>query len=218
MKLKESPISFVLDKNSLDHASIILDAETSFTPILPSVTQILVTKYQFQTFYHPYANFMIRQLNRYGIDGLLDPIENGEAHDLRRQLMCEKPNQKFEQRYDLGYNIDKDNLPIEEFDFEYTGAYSIYNWELFFHVPFLIATRLSANQQFEEAQKWYHYIFNPTDVSKLPPDKTSFRSWKLKPFYLNTDIENIQTLLKLLSSEDPAFQQRKEALEAQIAD
>ena len=27
---------------------------------------------------------------------------------------------------------------------------------------FLIANRLNGNQQFEEAQKWYHYVFDPT--------------------------------------------------------
>jgi len=48
-------------------------------------------------------------------------------------------------------------------EFERQGPYALYNWELFFHIPFLIATRLSKNQRFEEAQKWFHYIFNPTE-------------------------------------------------------
>ena len=44
------------------------------------------------------------------------------------------------------------------------GAYSSYNWELFFHAPLLIANPLSKNQRFEEARDWYHFIFNPIGV------------------------------------------------------
>ena len=52
--------------------------------------------------------------------------------------------------------------PLEQVDFNYGGMYSIYNWELFFHIPLLIATRLSQNQKFEAARNWFHYIFDPT--------------------------------------------------------
>lgn len=34
------------------------------------------------------------------------------------------------------------------------GAYSVYNWELFFYVPFAIATHLNNQQRFAEAQSW----------------------------------------------------------------
>jgi len=43
--------------------------------------------------------------------------------------------------------------PLTQVEFEPTGAYSLYNWELFFHIPMLIANRLSQNQQFAEAQR-----------------------------------------------------------------
>ncbi len=62
--------------------------------------------------------------------------------------------------------MDKDGvskLPsIYEVDFDEYGAYSMYNWELFFHAPLFIATRLSKNGKYAEAMKWFHYIFNPT--------------------------------------------------------
>jgi hypothetical protein len=36
----------------------------------------------------------------------------------------------------------------------------------------MIAEQLDQNQQFEDAEKWYRYIFNPTDTSAYPsPDK-----------------------------------------------
>ncbi len=83
----------------------------------------------------------------------------------------------------------------EDVEFSLQSAYGLYNWELFFHAPLMIAERLSQNQQFEEADRWYKYIFNPMDTSTNPsPDKF----WNTKPFFINTDnkyitqrIENI---------------------------
>ena len=57
---------------------------------------------------------------------------------------------------------------MKELDFSTSGAYSIYNWELFFHAPLLIAIHLSQNQQFQDAQNWFHTIFDPTDDSDGP--------------------------------------------------
>jgi hypothetical protein len=91
--------------------------------------------------------------------------------------------------------------PEERVDFSYFGAYSVYNWELFFHIPLLIATQLSQNQQFEDAQKWFHYIFDPTTNS---PDPGPQRFWKCLPFYecstsdeINGPIENLLAQLDL---------------------
>ncbi len=47
--------------------------------------------------------------------------------------------------------------------FSHNSATSVYFWELFFHVPFLIANELQVNQQFAAAKRWYDYVFNPTD-------------------------------------------------------
>jgi peptidoglycan hydrolase-like protein with peptidoglycan-binding domain len=90
--------------------------------------------------------------------------------------------------------------PVEEVDFKYGNPYSVYNWELFFHIPLLIADRLSKNQQFEKAQKWFHRIFNPTDTSDVSVPQ---RYWQTRPFYEATreDYQNqrIQSLFKLLA-------------------
>ena len=51
---------------------------------------------------------------------------------------------------------------------DFDGPLGIYFWEIFFHIPFLFANSLNSNQRFEEAQKWYHYIFNPTTNSTSP--------------------------------------------------
>ena len=57
------------------------------------------------------------------------------------------------------------NAPVVSPDratLDFNGAYGLYFQEIFFHIPFLVANTLNANQRFAEAQKWYHYIFNPT--------------------------------------------------------
>ena len=48
-----------------------------------------------------------------------------------------------------------------------------------------IAIHLSQNQQFEDAQRWFHYIFDPTDDSDGP---TPERFWKVAPFQY-TDVQ-----------------------------
>ncbi|HLQ25409.1 MAG TPA: IPT/TIG domain-containing protein [Acidiferrobacterales bacterium] len=104
----------------------------------------------------------------------------------------------FEETYQPTSRVDRP-FPEENVDFSFGGAYAIYNWELFFHIPLLIATRLSQNQRFEEAQKWFHYIFNPTTNSMDPVPQ---RFWNFLPFYecsasdeINSSIE--QLLLQL---------------------
>jgi hypothetical protein len=86
--------------------------------------------------------------------------------------------------------------PVKDLDFSYSGAYSVYNWELFFHVPLCIAMSLSKNGRYAEAQKWFHYIFDPTDNSEGP---TPQRFWKVRPFQ-HTDVKKIEEILTNLST------------------
>jgi len=184
----------------------------------PQLSFYTGTEYTFSSFYHPYVHVLIKQLNRYGVKGILDPREYGEAHDLRRQLMQEPDDRKFDDIYEPGEQINTDLLPMEEFDFEYGQAYSVYNWELFFHIPFMIANHLMQNQRFEEAQKWYHYIFDPTDSSDVPEALNRYRFWKVKPFYQNTDIQAVEQMMRLLSFEDKKDAAMRQRLEGQIED
>src|SRR5260370_5345707 len=63
----------------------------------------------------------------------------------------------------------------------------------------MIAAHLSNNQRFAEAQKWFHYVFDPTntDANVATPQ----RWWKFLAFRQG-DIQNIDTLLALLSTPD----------------
>jgi hypothetical protein len=53
-------------------------------------------------------------------------------------------------------------LPSDFLDFN--GANGIYYWEVFFHIPRLIAHAFNTQQQFESADRWYNYIFDPTQA------------------------------------------------------
>jgi hypothetical protein len=107
---------------------------------------------------------------------------------------------------DTAYNpssLVRAPFPVKDLDLSISGAYSIYNWELFFHAPLMIAIHLSQNQQFQAAQKWFHTIFDPTDDSSGP---TPERFWKVRPFQYD-DVELIQEItLNLSTGQDPQLQ------------
>ena len=86
--------------------------------------------------------------------------------------------------------------PVCDLDFSSSGAYSVYNWELFYHVPLTVAIHLSKNQRYEDAQRWFHFIFDPTDNSDgATPD----RYWKVKPFQYS-EAHQIEDILINLSA------------------
>ncbi|MDJ0803395.1 MAG: neuraminidase-like domain-containing protein [Desulfobacterales bacterium] len=151
-----------------------------------------IRRYRFHTFYHPHTCLFIRQLQRYGIEGLLRPLPQGEGDDLLRQKV---EADYFEEEYDPKLLPVAKPYPVDDIDFSIGGAYSPYNWELFFHIPLLIADQLSRNQRFEEAQRWYHFIFDPTETE----GETPRRFWKLKPFYNIAEIQSIQELTNILN-------------------
>lgn len=65
----------------------------------------------------------------------------------------------------------------------FSGANGIYFWELFFHMPHLVAWRLNEEGNYDDAQRWLHYIFNPAAQGRIsdgstipaPPDYWSVR-------------------------------------------
>jgi hypothetical protein len=116
--------------------------------------------------------------------------------------------------------------PREMVDFTPDGAYSPYNWELFFHGPLMIANALSTNQQFEAARDWYHYIFDPIGTESTTPGGSSMsKFWITKPFFETTDpqylqqrIENILRMLAGDSSVPGYSAQMKAEIERQVVD
>lgn len=121
----------------------------------------------FQTHYHPFIAELIRQLNRHGLaaPGLMDPGHQ----DL--ELPAE---------FDPYGPTDAVHMPMPAFDIDYelTGAYAVYNWELFVHAPLLIAERLKTQHHHLEAERWLHFVFDPTDRRDLPAPSKYWRPRK----------------------------------------
>ena len=132
-------------------------------------------KYRFLPFYHPYTMLFIREFNRDGMDGLLN-----RKIQTKPQTYSPINKFKFTDYYPTSSAISDDTARTDIVDFSFGGAYSAYNWELFFHAPLMVACRLMQNQKFEDAMTWFHYVFNPTNIEGTTSPQ---RYWVTKPFY-----------------------------------
>ncbi|MGA1147047.1 MAG: neuraminidase-like domain-containing protein, partial [Candidatus Nanopelagicales bacterium] len=184
--------------------------------------------WRFRTNHHPWVRLFVKHLNAYGINGLLDPrpdtnaLDNEERRFLRRQGV--HTNNKLgswdfkDKENKLGYDPtalvvatdgEGNNVyPQDDIDFSEGGTYSLYNWELFFHAPLLVAVHLSRHQRFEEARTWFHTIFDPTDTAEAD-EQTPQRFWKVKPLYEtywaeDESAQKIDRLLHLFSEDTSA--------------
>jgi len=64
-------------------------------------------------------------------------------------------------------------------------------------VPITIAIHLSKTGRYQEAQRWFHFFFDPTTNS---PEPAPERFWKVQPFR-TSDVRQIEEILVNLSSE-----------------
>lgn len=136
----------------------------------------------FEALYHPYSRQLVEALATKGVTGIYPSDESAFAF---RQDDFFDPFAPDVLDINEAIVDDVENLPDEVFDFRHTSPYGPYNWELFFHVPMLIAAKLTAEQRFEEAQRWHHRIFNPIDV--VSGETGPSRFWRLKPFVEQAD-------------------------------
>lgn len=81
---------------------------------------------------------------------------------------------------------------------ELAAPYSLYNWELFFHVPVTLAGSLSSAQSFENAMSWYHYVFNP-----LAKGTDNIRYWRFWPFQQSNARNYLENLFNSLLPNTP---------------
>ncbi|MFJ2282331.1 neuraminidase-like domain-containing protein [Pseudomonas sp. NPDC087803] len=70
--------------------------------------------------------------------------------------------------------------PITEPNGAFDGANGLYFWELFFHLPHLVAERLRAEDRYLEAQNWLHYVFDPQAIETSVEPKQP-RYWRCRP-------------------------------------
>ncbi|MEO8109737.1 MAG: neuraminidase-like domain-containing protein [Ginsengibacter sp.] len=217
------PQPFFLD---IESRSYLVSARTEWLPVgrRPLRPSLPVQKYQFQTFYHPYFCEMVKRFSVNGVETLLNRpasdfkiyrqlYKEGQLYDPAGQLLPNRDDQRFR---DFGPTLNVwrdtadryDPYPYEQFDFSFEGTYSVYNWELFFHIPLLVADRLSKNQRFEDAQRWFHYIFNPTDISH---HQSPAKYWKVKPLFelaqqWEEKPETLEDMLRMLAVGNPELE------------
>lgn len=159
------------------------------------VTQNRELGYRFSPHFHPHVAKLVERLIHGSVEGL-QAADTDESGAFTRDLFTST-------RYTPQAMVTTP-YPREDLDFTTYGPYSIYNWELFFHVPFTLALHLSKNQRFEEAQRWFHMIFDPTDDSEGESPK---RFWKVQPFR-TTDVEMTErVLVNLATGADPELRQ-----------
>ncbi|OQP60444.1 hypothetical protein A3860_33515 [Niastella vici] len=119
------------------------------------------------------ANNVNRSLLMGGLDYLMNPAVQSS----------------FKEK-DLGFTFSNDPLfndaqhAIDLGTIDYKGPMGVYYREIFFQIPFLIANHLNSQGKYADAQRWYHFIFNPTavDLSGTAPANPSDRVWQYIEF------------------------------------
>lgn len=89
---------------------------------------------------------MVTTLAKTGIAGLYKPT---------MQYLSEENLDKF-------YPTELTVLPESNY-MNFNGSFEMYFWEIFFYAPYLIAEKLRTSQKYKEAEKWFQYIFDPTN-------------------------------------------------------
>jgi Neuraminidase-like domain len=168
---------------------------------------------QFKPFFHAYVCKFMEALDKGGVDGLLN-LDNQKYRDIEITktsggIAGQPIPTGFTTNFLKFYGPNENNVakpyPLEDVDFSFDGACSLYNWELFFQVPMLLANRLSKNQHFEEAMRWYHFVFNPTTNEN---GNSSVRYWQVIPLREPLKETLKQLFDKLKPDSDPS--KRKE--------
>ncbi|TDC94554.1 neuraminidase-like domain-containing protein [Actinomadura sp. 7K507] len=89
--------------------------------------------------------------------------------------------------------VDADHLPPPLMDFD--GAYGAYFWEVFFHLPLLVAEQLKSNQSFADAKRWYEHIYNP-QAQPSNGDDGETRYWRFRPFREGMTLPGLREILQ----------------------
>jgi hypothetical protein len=154
-------------------------------------------KYLFEPFHHPFTHDFLRRLERDGVDGLLtnraqNPTDGDGGDQGGHFDTTFAPKPKFVGQPYAAYDVD----------FRHQGPYSLYNWELFFHAPHLIASRLMTDGRYEDARRWLHYIFDPTTPpSRADPLPQGY--WKLQWFRDHDGTVGAEQLMTALATNSP---------------
>ena len=202
----------------------ILIAQKNWAEFLQVLIAFIEADYRyalhFFTFFHPLVCLFAKALYEKDVEGLM-----------ARETQFADRGLDFNGLYEPTALVDPD-YPQEIVDFDPLASYSIYNWELFYFAPMYVAEQLSTNQNFDEALRWYHFIFDPTgshdtDPVSGSPAPAPQKYWITKPFYLRQQTgpdgyfaQSLDNLMNMLASDptNPSPNPAVAALQAQVAD
>jgi hypothetical protein len=179
-------------------------------PVLPAIDP--TEQVRFMAAYHPWVKALIEQLRIGGVPGLLSRA---------LQLTPGETSQSSARAFDFATYVSSavtQPYPTDEIDFSFGGMYSTYNWELFFHIPLLLARGLMNNQQFSDARAWLQYIFDPTDASTNPAPQKYWQTAGLFNYFTppGGPDPSIDSLLSLVA--DPnADQSQQQTAQQQVS-
>ncbi len=163
-------------------------------------------RFTFTRFFHPFVRTFRYVLSSTGFDGFFQPqlqVDPGAVRLVPGGPPIAGTPFSFRSGYDPVSPIVRWGSDVDTVDFDYSAPYAGYNWELFYHMPLLVANRLSRNQRFDEARRWFHYIFDPTRVSTAP---TPQRYWITRPLAEQTSTmlqqQRINELLAAVNRRD----------------
>lgn len=91
------------------------------------------------------------------------------------------------------------SITEEAFHFDPSVPYSIYNWEVFYHLPSLIADHLHKQQRFADADAWLRQTFDPM-TADAQGDVGEARHWRFLPFRRQAQPQSISALLEWLAN------------------
>ena len=138
MQTLAAPLSVLMGKESLSHTAASIGAA------YVGASKLTTLKLEFKPFFHAYVGRFIESLNKGGIEGLLN-LYSQQYSDLEFTFTSGGVGAGgsvptgLTNNFKKLYGPDKNNVaepyPVEDVDFSPAGAYSLYNWELFFHVP-----------------------------------------------------------------------------------
>lgn len=130
--------------------------------------EIMQTNYQIIRLTSNTAQKFSQKLFAYGVAGLLElhTQEEDELPKFQEYITTKPANEPADTIYYKSARID--SVP-ESTELDFLSANGSYYWEIFFHTPFLIAQALNTAQKQDEAQKWYHFVYDPSEKTSSMP-------------------------------------------------
>ncbi|HND55171.1 MAG TPA: hypothetical protein PLV92_22310, partial [Pirellulaceae bacterium] len=116
------------------------------------------------------ANALHQALLSGGMPSLLSP-ETQEVDETPRLTLAATVTGDPAVQFDASF-VNTTTLPTSD-HLDFDGPNGRYYWEIFFHAPWLVAQHLNAAGKYEQAKRWFEFVFDPAGADTC---------WRFKPF------------------------------------